>query len=83
MALTPDQRARYQRNLLIPGIGEAGQERLAALLVEMRERTAMEIVEAVNKALRDWCVSDVAEDDVTLVVARRTAPPGKPVSSSV
>jgi molybdopterin-synthase adenylyltransferase len=27
--LTPDQRARYERNLLIPGIGESGQEKLA------------------------------------------------------
>lgn len=28
MSLTEDQRTRYARNILIPGIGEAGQERL-------------------------------------------------------
>jgi adenylyltransferase/sulfurtransferase len=33
MPLTPEQRTRYERNLLIPGIGEAGQERLAAARV--------------------------------------------------
>ncbi len=30
MALNIEQRRRYERNLLVPGIGEAGQERLAA-----------------------------------------------------
>ena len=29
MTLRPDQRVRYERNLLIPGIGETGQDRLA------------------------------------------------------
>ncbi len=33
MALTDEQRERYARNLLIPGIGETGQERLAAARV--------------------------------------------------
>lgn len=33
MAFTQEQRARYERNLLIPGLGEAGQERLAAARV--------------------------------------------------
>ena len=50
---------------------EFGQERLAKLLVELRERTAREIVEAVNQALSDWCPAEVDEDDVTLLVARR------------
>jgi serine phosphatase RsbU (regulator of sigma subunit) len=53
---------------------EFGQERLAALLVEKRDRTASEIVEAVNQAMSEWCPTEVAEDDVTLLVARRTHP---------
>jgi hypothetical protein len=29
-------------------------------------------VAAVNEALGEWSASDVADDDVTLIVARRT-----------
>ena len=50
---------------------EFGQERLAELLVELRQRPACEIVEAVNQALIDWCPAEVDEDDVTLLIARR------------
>jgi serine phosphatase RsbU (regulator of sigma subunit) len=56
---------------------EFGPERLADLIREHRSSSAGEIVNAVTRALRDWCRSDVAEDDVTLVVARR-APVPKP-----
>jgi serine phosphatase RsbU (regulator of sigma subunit) len=52
---------------------EFGQQRLAELLVKMRDRNAEDIVKAVTDALDSWCLSDVSEDDVTLVVARRTA----------
>lgn len=33
MGLTEDQRRRYERNVLVPGFGEAGQERLARTCV--------------------------------------------------
>jgi serine phosphatase RsbU (regulator of sigma subunit) len=54
---------------------EFGQRRLADLVVDRRSDTVPEIVRAVKRALRDWCASDVAEDDVTLVVARRVPIP--------
>jgi serine phosphatase RsbU (regulator of sigma subunit)/pSer/pThr/pTyr-binding forkhead associated (FHA) protein len=54
---------------------EFGQTRLADLVVDKRSDPAPEIVRAVRRALRDWCASDVAEDDVTLIVARRVPIP--------
>jgi serine phosphatase RsbU (regulator of sigma subunit) len=51
---------------------EFGQDRLAELLVGRRGEPAREIVAAVNEALGEWSASDVADDDVTLIVARRT-----------
>jgi serine phosphatase RsbU (regulator of sigma subunit) len=52
---------------------EFGQQRLSDILVEMGGRPASEIVQVVIDALDGWCPSNHAEDDVTLVVARRTA----------
>ena len=47
---------------------EFGQNRLAEILVRMREKEAAEIVHAVTEELSDWCASEGPEDDVTLVV---------------
>jgi serine phosphatase RsbU (regulator of sigma subunit)/pSer/pThr/pTyr-binding forkhead associated (FHA) protein len=52
---------------------EFGLERLADLLASKRSERASDIAEAVLDGLRSWCASEVAEDDVTLVVVRRTA----------
>jgi len=51
---------------------EFGEQRLAEILIRMRESPAIEIVDAVIEVLDEWCGAAGAEDDVTLVVARRT-----------
>jgi serine phosphatase RsbU (regulator of sigma subunit) len=50
---------------------EFGQERLAELLAARRGESAQEIVHSVTEAVASWCTSEVAEDDITLMVARR------------
>ena len=55
-----------------PSGEEFGQDRLADLLVSRRGERSAAIVCAVNEALAGWAASDVAHDDVTLIVARRT-----------
>jgi len=55
-----------------PDEEEFGQARLTDLLLARREDSSIEIVDAVNQAMSEWCLSDVAEDDITLVVVRRT-----------
>jgi sigma-B regulation protein RsbU (phosphoserine phosphatase) len=52
---------------------EFGEERLAALLAAHRGRSAEEIVSTVTGALAEWMAGTGAVDDMTLVVARRTA----------
>jgi len=44
MSLTPTQRARYARHLLLPEIGEAGQERLLASRVRVSGASGAEAV---------------------------------------
>jgi serine phosphatase RsbU (regulator of sigma subunit) len=50
---------------------EFGVERLADVLRAKRLESSATIVSAVNRALDEWTSSAPAEDDVTLVVARR------------
>lgn len=52
---------------------EFGEERLAKLLIEHRCRPARAVVEAVNHAILEWSSGTPSADDITLVVARRTA----------
>jgi serine phosphatase RsbU (regulator of sigma subunit) len=51
---------------------EYGENRLADLLVARKEDSAVSIVDAVLDAVSDWTGGAPAEDDVTLVVVRRT-----------
>jgi serine phosphatase RsbU (regulator of sigma subunit) len=51
---------------------EYGEERLAQLVWNMRERPASEIVEQIHKAVAEHTKGAPAADDITVVVARRT-----------
>jgi serine phosphatase RsbU (regulator of sigma subunit) len=51
---------------------EFGEDRLARLLVERRGESAEAVVGAIAGAVSDWCPSEVADDDITLLVVRRT-----------
>jgi serine phosphatase RsbU (regulator of sigma subunit) len=51
---------------------EFGQERLTKLLVSLRDKPAENVVADTIEAVSEWCSSGVADDDITLVVARRT-----------
>ncbi len=53
--------------------GEEFEERLPELAVSVRDRSAAEVVRAVHEAVRDWIAGQPPADDVTVVVARRTA----------
>jgi sigma-B regulation protein RsbU (phosphoserine phosphatase) len=48
-----------------------GEERFKEILVARRNDTAADIVAAVVSAVAAWCPSDVADDDITIIVARR------------
>jgi len=50
-----------------------GEQRLAELLVARRSDSAADIVSAVVSAVDAWCPSEVPDDDITIIVARRTA----------
>ena len=52
---------------------EFGEERLATVLAEHREDSAKEIIDAVLEKVDSWTARAPAEDDITLVVARRVA----------
>jgi serine phosphatase RsbU (regulator of sigma subunit) len=52
---------------------EFGEERLVNLLIQKRGQPAGDIVEAVNSALAGWSADTPRTDDITLVVARRSA----------
>jgi serine phosphatase RsbU (regulator of sigma subunit) len=56
-----------------PSGEEFGDERLAALLADSRGIAASEILERVKDAVTAWTAGAPAADDVTVVVARRTA----------
>jgi len=47
-----------------------GEERLRELLVSRRNDPASDIVAAVVSAVAAWCPSEVADDDITIIVAR-------------
>jgi serine phosphatase RsbU (regulator of sigma subunit) len=53
------------------GDEEFGVARLAELLVAHRDDPAREIVASINRALVDWGGPGPAEDDVTVLIARR------------
>jgi serine phosphatase RsbU (regulator of sigma subunit) len=50
---------------------EFGEERLVQVLREHRNEPSSEIVEAVTKALADFCAGAPQADDITLTVAKR------------
>jgi sigma-B regulation protein RsbU (phosphoserine phosphatase) len=50
---------------------EFGDERFAEVRKAHRQKSATEIVGAVNQALTDFVAGSPAADDITLVVARR------------
>ena len=50
---------------------EFGEQRLTNLLISRRDEPAVEIVQSVIEAIASWCPSEIAEDDITLLVARR------------
>jgi serine phosphatase RsbU (regulator of sigma subunit) len=50
---------------------EFGEERLADLIVALRDRKAAEIVEEVHKAVVAYSQGAPAADDITVVIARR------------
>lgn len=52
---------------------EFGEERLGRLLLELRGRSAKEIVDGIQERLMEWIGDAPAADDITLVVARRGA----------
>jgi sigma-B regulation protein RsbU (phosphoserine phosphatase) len=52
---------------------EFSEERLTALVEERRTLPPVEIVQHVNSALNDYCHGTSQQDDITLVVLKRTA----------
>jgi sigma-B regulation protein RsbU (phosphoserine phosphatase) len=52
---------------------EFGEDRLAQLIVTHRESSAEEIVCAVNDQLTEWTGDAPPDDDITLVIVRRTS----------
>lgn len=53
-----------------PAEEEFGDERLAACLTSARSRTAAEVLEAVQRGLREFCGTAAARDDITLMAVR-------------
>lgn len=51
---------------------EFGEERLAAIVAELRELPVPAIVNGVIQRVKAWTQNHPAADDVTLVIARRT-----------
>lgn len=56
-----------------PDEQEFGEERLAEVLAKHREEPAEFMITAVLEAVEEWTAKAPAEDDITLVVARRLA----------
>jgi phosphoserine phosphatase RsbU/P len=54
-----------------PADEDFGDDRVADLVASMRHRPAVEIVEAIEKAVSDFTRGAPAADDITVVVARR------------
>jgi sigma-B regulation protein RsbU (phosphoserine phosphatase) len=52
---------------------EFGEDRLAQLLVKHRELCAEKIISAVNESLAEWTGAAPPDDDITLVIVRRSA----------
>src|SRR5579884_974713 len=57
-----------------PGLDdEFGEDRLAEIIAELRSESAQSILDGVRQRLMDWIGGAPQADDITLVVARRTA----------
>jgi sigma-B regulation protein RsbU (phosphoserine phosphatase) len=56
--------------------GEFGEERLVELILEHRHKPLARITEIVAGAVADWIGTVEQPDDVTIVLARCTAPSG-------
>ncbi|HZU24559.1 MAG TPA: SpoIIE family protein phosphatase [Bryobacteraceae bacterium] len=57
-----------------PGLDEEfGEDRLAEIIAELRNESAQSILDGVRQRLMDWIGGAPQADDITLVVARRTA----------
>jgi len=54
-----------------PSDNDFGEDRLAQLVSNMRNRPAQEIAEAINKAVFDFVKGAPQADDITVVVARK------------
>ena len=55
-----------------PDGAEFEEERLAKVLQEHRDRSPVQIVEAVTRAVSEFSAGGPVADDLTLVVAKRT-----------
>ncbi len=58
---------------LSPQGEEFGEARLEAVVRQHRAESSAEIVEGVNRAIAEWAAGTPPPDDVTLLVARKTA----------
>ncbi len=56
-----------------PAGEQFGQDRMLGVLMEHRERSAAEMIDALNQSWRSFCGSAPATDDLTVVILRRTA----------
>jgi phosphoserine phosphatase RsbU/P len=56
-----------------PAEEEVGQDRLAEWVVTRRNQPAASIVAELTQAVHEWCAPGSAEDDMTLLIARRLA----------
>jgi hypothetical protein len=54
-----------------PNEEEFGEDRFEALLQANQDKSAQEIVKAVNNALTEWAAGVHAADDITMIVAKR------------
>lgn len=53
---------------------EYGEDRLARLVARLERGSAAKMIEDINRSVADWLAGTPAADDVTLVIAHRTAP---------
>ena len=58
--------------MLSPDGEEYGIERLTRVLLDNRTSSAAKIVERINDSLNEWMSTSEADDDMTVVIARRT-----------
>jgi phosphoserine phosphatase RsbU/P len=56
-----------------PAGEQFGQDRMISVLLAHRNRSATEMMDALNQSFRSFCASAPAIDDLTVVIVRRTA----------